>query len=34
VPKADPLKLVPRLNSALAQMKSDGSYLTLLKKYF
>jgi polar amino acid transport system substrate-binding protein len=34
VPKADPLGLIPRLNSALAQMKSDGSYDALVKKYF
>jgi len=34
VPKADPLRLVPRLNSALAQTKSDGTYLALLNKYF
>ncbi len=34
VPKADPLNLVPRLNSALAQTKSDGTYQALLTKYF
>ncbi|TLZ44227.1 MAG: transporter substrate-binding domain-containing protein [Methanobacteriota archaeon] len=34
VPKADPLNLVPRLNSALAQTKSDGTYRALLDKYF
>ncbi len=34
VPKADPLKLIPRLNSALATAKADGTYQALLNKYF
>ncbi len=34
VPKGDPLLLITRLNSALAQAKSDGTYTTILNKYF
>ena len=34
VPKADPLGLIPRLNAALATLKSDGTYATILNKYF
>src|SRR2546427_7237738 len=34
VPKADLLGLVPRLNSALASARSDGTYAALITKYF
>ena len=34
VPLGDPLKLITRLNSALANAKSDGTYTAILNKYF
>jgi len=33
-PQADPKGLIPKLNTALAAVKTDGTYDALLKKYF
>ena len=33
-PQDDPKGLIPKLNSALAAVKTDGTYDALLKKYF
>ena len=34
VANGDPLGLVPIINAQLAQMKSDGTYTTILNKWF
>ena len=34
VQKGDPLGLLPKINAQLATMKSDGSYTTILNKWF